>query len=62
VLLVVKKAAKLRLLREPELLHKLKQNIGPVAESYRSPVRSFKEVAGEHDKIYRNLVSEWLHF
>jgi hypothetical protein len=37
----------LRLLREPELLHKLKQNIGQV--------RSFKEVAREHDEIYKAI-------
>jgi hypothetical protein len=47
VLLVVKKETKLCLPREPELLHKLKQNIGQV--------RSFKEVAREHDEIYRGL-------
>ncbi len=37
----------LRLLNEPELMHRLKQNIGPV--------RSFKEVAREHDEIYKAI-------
>jgi hypothetical protein len=44
---VVKKETKLCLPREPELLHMLKQNIGLV--------RSFKEMAGEHDEIYKAI-------
>ena len=38
----------LRLINEPELLHSLRQNI--------ESVRTFKEVAAEHDVVYKKLV------
>jgi hypothetical protein len=48
---VVKKATKLRLPREPELLYKIKNNIGPVT--------GFKEVAGEHDLLYSSVMNSY---